>query len=280
MVTSVSGAPVPIGEARSEGASVLWTALVPFFNEYALLPHTIASLAAQTVPLEIILVDNGSTDGSAEVARNACETLNLSYTLIVEPRSGKVSALAAGVAAVTTPFVAICDADTWYPRSYLAHATGLLAQPGCVAAGAFFVSRSASPARRLLEGLHVLAAGALLPGQCHAGGAGQAFETAALRRAGSFDPARWDWVLEDHEIIHRVLKHGRMAYGLNFWSAPSTRKRDRASVVWTVFERAVYHALGGLFGEWFFHDFLAPRLSRRSLSSARLRERAHIAGIG
>lgn len=258
---------------------VLWTVIVPFFNERALLPETLASLAGQVTPFRLVLVDNGSTDGSARIARQVCDQLGLVPTVIVQPRRGKVSALAAGVAAVTTRYVAICDADTWYPPEYLGRATTLISKHGCVAAGAFFAPRDASPFRRFVEGMHLVLAGLVLPGQCHAGGAGQVFETMALRQAGSFDPDRWDWVLEDHEIIHRVLKQGRMAYGFDFWSAPSNRERDRERAGWTLFERIIYHVLGGFCGDWFFGEFLSSRLRHRNLSSDRLRERAQIMGI-
>lgn len=52
-----------------------------------------------------IVVDNGSTDGSAEVARR------LGATVVVEARRGFGSACAAGLAAATAPVVAFCDAD-------------------------------------------------------------------------------------------------------------------------------------------------------------------------
>lgn len=256
-----------------------WTVIVPFFNERALLPDTLASLADQSTSFDLVLVDNGSTDGSGEVATCVCAELGLGYDLVVEPNPGKVAALAAGVLNVKTPFVATCDADTWYPPDYLEQAGALLARKRCVAAGAFFVDRDAGRVARLIEGLHLTLAGWLLPGQCHAGGAGEVFRADVLRRAGSFDRDRWNWILEDHEIIHRMLKHGRMAYGLRFWSAPSARTRDRESVSWTLLERAIYHALGGFRSEWYFNHFLSPRLRRRQLSSDRLRQREDVAEV-
>ena len=257
-------------------SSTEWTIVIPFFNERAWLPDTIASLAAQVTGFRLVLVDNGSTDGSGAIAREACRSFGIKPIIVVEKRRGKVAALEAGIAHVRTRFVATCDADTWYPPTYLEAATKLLEHPGCVAAGAFYAARDAGIRTRLIKGLHVLIASHILAGQCHAGGAGQVFRTQALREAGCFDPGRWNLVLEDHEMIHQILKQGRVKYSLAFWSAPSPRKRDRDPVCWSIFERLLYHAVVGRTGDWFFRDFLAPRLRARQLTSERLRERTHV----
>jgi glycosyltransferase involved in cell wall biosynthesis len=251
-----------------------WSILMPFFNEREYLPATLQSLARQHEAPMIILIDNGSTDGSARIAVNLCKRLGLAHQLIEECQPGKVAALTAGLALVTTPYVATCDADTWYPDTYLANAQSLLEEDGCAAAGAFFVGPKAGAFRRALGALHILTAARVLPAQCHAGGAGQVFVTAALRLAGGFDPARWNLVLEDHEIVHQVMKIGEMRYGAGLWCVPSPRQRDRASVKWSFAEQMIYQASIKRSGDWFFYDFLAARLAARSLSSDRLRESA------
>ena len=64
------------------------------------------------------------------------------------------------------------------------------------------------------------------------------------------------------------------------WCVPSLRERDRDSIRWTLFERLLYSAAAPIAGDWFFYRFLAKRLSRRRLSSHRIRERQyqHIEG--
>jgi len=252
-----------------------WTVLLPFFNERTFLEGTLASLARQSEPPLVILIDNGSTDGSGAIARAACVRFRLPHVLLREPTPGKVAALASGFALVNTPYVATCDADTWYPETYLAQARAVLERDHRAAGGAYFVAPDAGRWQRFGKALHIIAAAALLPGQCHAGGAGQVFRTSALRRAGGFDPARWNMVLEDHEIMHRVRDHGGLGYHVRLWCAPAPRARDRASTRWTLVERLCYHATTGWAGDWFFYGFLADRLAARRLSSARLRERAY-----
>lgn len=262
-----------VGEAAARRD---WSVLLPFFNERDCIGDTVASLARQDERPLVILIDNASTDDSADVAVAACRDHDLPYVLVHERRPGKVAALAAGLACVTTPFVATCDADTWYPAHYLVTAQTLLERTGVAAAGAYFVARAAGTARRVASALHVNIAARLLPAQCHAGGAGQVFRTAALRGAGGFDPQRWNLVLEDHEIIHRVLKHGAMDYSTSLWCSPSPRKRDRASVRWTLAERLCYIVTAATqTGDWFFYNHLAKRLAKRQLSSDRLRERRY-----
>ncbi len=250
-----------------------WTVIIPFFNERDYLAATIASLAAQSTPLTLVLVDNGSTDGSARIAERACRDHNLACELLTETRPGKVAALQAGLRAVGTRWVATCDADTIYPPHYLAAAEAILARPGCAIAGAYFVAPETDSSRRLATARTFLAAARLLPRQCHAGGAGQAFCTRTLRAAGGFDPARWNYVLEDHEVIHRVMRRGTMGYSADLWCAPSPRERDRASIRWTLFERLLYSAAAPKAGDWFFYSFLGARLNRRRLLSNRMRER-------
>lgn len=252
-----------------------WSVVVPFFNEAACLPATIASLAAQSERFTLILVDNGSTDGSANVARAVCERHGLDHLLVTERTPGKVAALRAGLGWVRTAFVATCDADTLYPPHYLAAAGRLLADRDCVATGAYFVAPDADDAARDARARIILPAAKVLPRQCHTGGAGQAFRTVALRAAGGFDGDRWRYVLEDHEVIHRTMKHGAMRYARDLWCCPSDRPRDRASIRWTGFERLVYAAAAPWAGDWFFYTFLGRRLAKRSLSSDRIRERPH-----
>lgn len=252
----------------------LWTVLIPFFNERDYLTATIDSLTGQTVPFRLILVDNGSTDGSAAVARAAIARHGLDARIVTETTPGKVTALRTGLGLVETRYVATCDADTLYPPHYLAEAERLLGADDCVVAGAYFVAPGADQAALAAEARRILTAGRLLPRQCHAGGAGQCFDVAALRAVGGFDPALWGYILEDHEVIHRTMTQGSMRYARNLWCMPSPRERDRESIRWTAFERLVYAATAPWAGDWFFYRFLARRLQNRRLMSVQMRERA------
>lgn len=271
------------GKIERTGAYVApcWTVVVPFFNEERDLAATLESLAAQTVRFRLVLVDNGSLDASARVATETCERLGLDHILLHQGLPGKINALHLGLDHVHTRFVATCDADTYYPADYLAQAQALLEKPGCVVAGAYFIAPRDGEAERRRESAAIRLAARVLPRQCHAGGAGQAFRTEALKAAGGFDARHWNYVLEDHEVIHRVMRHGTMAYADGFWCVPSDRERDRESIRWTLTERLVYSIAAPFAGDWFFYDFLAKRLRARRLTTERMREKAyqHLAGV-
>ena len=76
--------------------------VVPVLDEAEALPWVLGRLPHGYRPL---VVDNGSTDGSGDVARD------LGVTVLVEPRRGFGAACAAGLAVASAPVVAFCDAD-------------------------------------------------------------------------------------------------------------------------------------------------------------------------
>jgi glycosyltransferase involved in cell wall biosynthesis len=81
---------------------VLVDVVLPCLDEAAALPWVLAGLPPGW---RAVVVDNGSRDGSAEVAAA------LGATVVREPRRGFGSACAAGLEAATAPMVAFCDAD-------------------------------------------------------------------------------------------------------------------------------------------------------------------------
>lgn len=263
-----------LGDCGYRAALPRWTVVLPFHNERDFLPVSLRSLAVQSVPFQLILVDNGSTDGSAEIAMDLCRHIGLAATLLTERRPGKVSALQTGVGKVVTELVATCDADTIYPHDYLARAARLLDQTDTVAAVAATAPPESSEIDRRMAGLHIELASRVLRQQCLNGGAGQVFRTLALKAAGGFDPLRWNWVLEDHEIMARIEQKGRIAYDRGFLCMPISRPRSVNTVGWNLLERLRYHVSTPSGRQKFFHTFLGPRLRNRALTSDRLRRDA------
>lgn len=76
--------------------------ILPCLDEAAALPAVLAGLPPGW---RAIVVDNGSTDGSARVAAE------LGAAVVNEPRRGFGAACAAGLAAAEADVVAFCDAD-------------------------------------------------------------------------------------------------------------------------------------------------------------------------
>jgi N-acetylglucosaminyl-diphospho-decaprenol L-rhamnosyltransferase len=86
------------------------------------LDRTLRSLTSLPERPHVIVVDNGSTDGTAAMVRQAHPDV-----MLLEPREnlGAVGRNV-GVAAVTAPYVAFCDDDTWYEPGALTRAADLL----------------------------------------------------------------------------------------------------------------------------------------------------------
>jgi biofilm PGA synthesis N-glycosyltransferase PgaC len=97
-------------EVRSPGRlSGPLTVIVPAYNEAASVGDTVRSLQAQTTPPdEIIVVDDGSTDGTGDIARA------LGVTVLRPPKGtgSKAGAQTFALKTVETPFVMAIDADT------------------------------------------------------------------------------------------------------------------------------------------------------------------------
>jgi glycosyltransferase involved in cell wall biosynthesis len=94
--------PHPAGIASDAMADGSVTVVLPCLNEATSLPGV---LAAVPDGYRALVVDNNSTDGTAEVARRH------GADVVSERRPGYGSAVHAGVEAATTPVVAVVDAD-------------------------------------------------------------------------------------------------------------------------------------------------------------------------
>ena len=250
-----------------------WSIVIPVFNEADFLPQTLTSIIAQTTAFDLIIVDNGSTDGCIDNARRQLADHQGNVTFLHEPRPGQVYALQTGIAAVDTEFTAICDADTYYPRHYLTAATRLFDAKGPEYVAACAYLRREGFFAGLSSMMHRLLAANILPHQNHTSGAAQTFRTAALQAAGGYNPSLWPYVLKDHELMHRVLKQGRQIYHSNFWCTTSDRRADRRNVRWTLAERVIYHLTSRARQHDFFYRFLANRFDARGQRDTVLRDR-------
>ncbi|MDY7012534.1 MAG: glycosyltransferase [Cyanobacteriota bacterium] len=68
---------LPDKEGRERGKELSVCAVIPARNEAEVLPQTLRSLLQQTYPITAILVDDGSSDGTATVAQEVAEALGV-----------------------------------------------------------------------------------------------------------------------------------------------------------------------------------------------------------
>ena len=252
-----------------------WSIVLAYYNEADFLPDTLRSLGAQTMRgFHLILVDNASKDNSAALARAImAEFPDIRTTHLTQPEPGQLHALRMGVAAVTSEFVCIMDADTFYPPHYLETADAAFRDggPGLVGVMATDIYAPADSRAGRRRRLHTAIVSRLLRGQAHTGGYAYAFRTAQLRATGSYDARRWPYVLSDHEMVHRMLKFGRTTYPFGHWCMPSTRRPDEPGTRWTAGERLLYHVTPYALKDWLFYRFLAGRFDRRRMAHTNYR---------
>lgn len=88
--------------------------VIPCLNDAAALEACLSSLARQTLPpVETVVVDNNSTDSSAEVARR------FGARVVRETAPGIPAAAAAGYDAAAGDIIARCDADCVLPADWV-----------------------------------------------------------------------------------------------------------------------------------------------------------------
>lgn len=116
MVDGAAGAGRAEVPAEVEGA-VDVSVVVAVRDGARYLAEALASILDQSAPVaEVIVVDDGSTDGSEEVARRAAPQARV---LVQEP-AGYAAAVNRGIAAATSPVLAFLDADDRWAEGSLA----------------------------------------------------------------------------------------------------------------------------------------------------------------
>lgn len=190
------------------------TVLVPAYNERECIANTLNSLAASDYPIEVVVIDDGSTDGTADIV----EAMAMPFVrLIRQANGGKSTALNTGIAAASHDIVVMMDGDTVFEPSTVRE----LVQPfgdgtiGAVAGNAKVGNRESligawqhieyvlghNLDRRMYDMLNVIPT---IPG------AVGAFRKEALRRVGGMSD---DTLAEDTDITMAVLCDGwRIVY--------------------------------------------------------------------
>lgn len=104
--------------------------IIPLYNKEREIEGTLRSVLAQTLlPSEIVVVDDGSTDRSAEKVRSVRSPL---IRLVSQPNAGGCAARNRAIAESRGELIALLDADDEWEPGFLAEIAALYAEfPGC-----------------------------------------------------------------------------------------------------------------------------------------------------
>lgn len=99
---------------------VEFSVVIPIYNTEKYIGNLIESLIKQTYKnFETILVNDGSTDNSIEIADNLLSKTNLKYIIINKENGGQSTARNAGLKASTGKWITMIDSDDYLQPDYL-----------------------------------------------------------------------------------------------------------------------------------------------------------------
>lgn len=241
---------LPSGEVDLEDITVL----IPARNEAEVIAQTLPSVVAQGKGLRILLVDDGSTDGTALRARTAAGPglQVLQGEPLPEGWVGKLWALEQGRRRVTTPLTLLLDAD-------------IAMAPGTVAAlrrkmrgdGLSFVSLVAVPSlggfwERLLMPAFVYFFKILYPFRlanspsskiAAAAGGCVLLETRLFEEIGGLESIRGE-LIDDCALARKVKQTGHATWIGLTRSATSVRPYKGLGEIWNMVARTAFTQLG------------------------------------
>ncbi|MCH8180311.1 MAG: glycosyltransferase [Proteobacteria bacterium] len=203
--------------------------IIAAHNEAAVLPVTLHALLTQgDRPDQILIADDGSSDGTAQWLRQHCglgtpEPGQLSIDSPIHPglrwlrlpHGGKARALNAALPLLDTDIVLTVDADTLLEPGAVAAVRQAFAQEASLAAATGVITPVCAPGLtgRVMEGFQTYEyirnflsrhAWAQHNSLLLVSGAFAAFRRQAVIQVGGFDP---DCLVEDYELIHRLHRH-------------------------------------------------------------------------
>jgi hopene-associated glycosyltransferase HpnB len=242
----------PMLPARAPDVAIV----VPARDEAAVIAASIGSLLAQDYPgrFRVVLVDDGSTDGTGDIAR----ALPGGEILRVLPGAarpagwaGKPWAMAQGVAETDEEYVLLTDADIVHAPLHLATLVAQAEATGCDLVSEMVALNCTSAAERALVPAFVYFFQLLYPFarvndglRATAGAAGgtMLIRRRALDRIGGIDAIR-DRLIDDCALAVAVKRGGRIWLG-HSGLARSVRPYPRTVDIWRMVTRSAYVQLG------------------------------------
>ena len=241
--------------------------IMPAFNEEGLIEESLTSLAAIDYPdYEIILVDDGSTDGTTNIARQvAAKYPQIHFDIISQSNAGKAWALNTGIIHARGDLIVCVDSDSKLNQQALRIGVEYFKDPRVGAVGGFVDIINLNKVITLFQQLEYLISQNFLRRGLSAfnivtvipGPIGM-FRKEAIREVGGYN-ASSDCYAEDAELTVRLLASGWRVKGdtrmVAYTEAPET--------LFTLL-RQRYRWKRGIFQSFFENFYLlitSPRLT-------------------
>ena len=188
--------------------------VIPVYNEERHLKPCLDSLAAQSVaPLEVIVVDNNSTDDTPKIAGAYAFV-----KLLREPRQGVVFARDRGVRAAKGQIIGRIDADSRLPQDWVKQVTAFYQTPGhrrqALAGTCYFYNVRCRRLNRWIVSQFVFRMNRLMVGHYILWGANMAMPRSLWRRVAPQLCHRQDI----HEDLDVALHLHKMGYQISYRS--------------------------------------------------------------
>jgi glycosyltransferase involved in cell wall biosynthesis len=133
-------------------ATPLLSVVIPVYNECHTIDRIVSAVRLVSIDKEIIIVDDGSNDGTREKLATIGSEDGSTRVLLHDRNRGKGAALRTGIAAVRGQFVIVQDADLEYdPSEYVKLLQPLIEDKADVVFGSRFAGRDS---RRVLYFWH------------------------------------------------------------------------------------------------------------------------------
>ncbi|MGD0711798.1 MAG: glycosyltransferase [Bacteroidales bacterium] len=98
----------------------MFSVIIPIYNKALYIAKAVQSVLAQTCQeFELIVVNDGSTDGSLEVVQRFNGSTVRQFKIINQPNAGVSIARNNGVKAAQYDYIAFLDADDWWEPTFL-----------------------------------------------------------------------------------------------------------------------------------------------------------------
>ena len=98
------------------------TVIIPTYNRAGLLPKALQSVSQQSLACdELIVVDDGSTDATAELVHEFAETSSITVRYLYQGNSGASAARNLGIREASSDMLCFLDSDDWWDSNKLAY---------------------------------------------------------------------------------------------------------------------------------------------------------------